>query len=294
MVVDDNRHIRMIVKTILRSLGVERVVDLEDAASALREMRNLPLDLIICDLMMTPIDGIEFVRMVRNAQDSPDRFVPIIMLTGHTEMQRVAEARDAGVHEFLAKPVSADILFERVTTVIGQPRPFVKSKTYFGPDRRRRDDPKYRGPERRVSANSGYFEGDYKRVPHGEMVARIAAFLASAHSIAADDFGATTEQKLYLLGYLGGIVDHWSLEHLHMKVEFKYYLRKALLESGAVAASEINSILSSFAVVSADPRFRQAWTRAREECVLARDAGGGFVPQGLREFGGGAEGLALV
>lgn len=76
-------------------------------------------------------------------------FVPVIMVTGHSEKSRVYEALNAGVNEFLVKPVSAKGLYSRLISVIERPRPFVRSKTFFGPDRRRRADPTYRDAERR-------------------------------------------------------------------------------------------------------------------------------------------------
>src|SRR6185503_19347376 len=57
--------------------------------------------------------------------------------------------RDAGVTEFLAKPISAKALYQRIINVVANPRPFIKTKTYFGPDRRRNTTSNYIGPERR-------------------------------------------------------------------------------------------------------------------------------------------------
>jgi DNA-binding response OmpR family regulator len=71
------------------------------------------------------------------------------MMTGHSAVVRVMEARDAGVTEFIAKPLSARTLLNRLNAVIYQPRPFVRTQTYFGPDRRRRADPNHLGPWRR-------------------------------------------------------------------------------------------------------------------------------------------------
>ncbi len=95
------------------------------------------------------MDGLEFVRLVRTDTESPNPFVPVIMLTAHTEAKRVVEARDAGVTEFLAKPISAHQLYSRILAVIERPRPFIRAKAYVGPERRRRQDPKRKGPERR-------------------------------------------------------------------------------------------------------------------------------------------------
>jgi len=96
------------------------------------------------------MDGIKFTRIVRNHEHSPNPFVPIIMISGHTEKHRVEAARDAGVTEFLAKPISAKGLYQRILNVVANPRPFIKTKTYFGPDRRRNTNNAYIGPERRV------------------------------------------------------------------------------------------------------------------------------------------------
>jgi len=54
---------------------------------------------------MEPLDGIEFIKMIRNNDTSPNRYVPIIMLTAHSEPSANEQPRDAGVHEFMAKPV---------------------------------------------------------------------------------------------------------------------------------------------------------------------------------------------
>jgi two-component system, chemotaxis family, chemotaxis protein CheY len=75
--------------------------------------------------------------------------VPIIMLTGHSERTRVTNARDAGITEFMVKPISAKALYQRILNVVVNPRPFVRTKTFFGPDRRRNVNPNYSGPERR-------------------------------------------------------------------------------------------------------------------------------------------------
>jgi DNA-binding response OmpR family regulator len=87
--------------------------------------------------------------MIRQPGANANPYVPIIMLTGHSEKKRVIAARDAGVTEFLAKPISAKALYQRILNIVVNPRPFIKSKSYFGPDRRRTVAVNYTGPERR-------------------------------------------------------------------------------------------------------------------------------------------------
>jgi len=148
LVVDDNKHMVVLVKSILHALRVRNIREAADGAGAFMELREFPADIVLCDMHMQPLDGIEFTRLVRNAKDSPSIYVPIIMMTGYTERHRVVEARDAGVTEFLAKPLSAKGLYERLIEVIERPRPFVRTPTFFGPDRRRKQV-SFRGPDRR-------------------------------------------------------------------------------------------------------------------------------------------------
>ena len=152
LIIDDNKLMRSLVKGILIAMGVRGISEASDGADAFKELRHFSADIIICDWNMEPLDGIDFTRLVRSASDSPNHFIPIILLTGFTEMNRVIEARDAGISEFLAKPISAKKLYSRVQSIIENPRPFIRTtgmNAYFGPDRRRMDLASYRGRERR-------------------------------------------------------------------------------------------------------------------------------------------------
>ena len=149
LLVDDNQHMRLIVGAVLAGIGVQEVRECWDGAEALDMLRQWPADVAFVDFHMSPIDGVEFTRLVRNASDSPNPFLPIVMITGYAERTRVMEARDAGVTEFVVKPVTARAVVDRLNNVIFKPRPFIRTPNYFGPDRRRKDDPNHHGPWRR-------------------------------------------------------------------------------------------------------------------------------------------------
>lgn len=149
LLADDNSHMREIVATMLRSIGIRHVREASDGAEALEALRQQPADIAIVDFKMLPLDGVSFTRLIRTAPDSPDPFLPIIMMTGHSDLVRVCEARDAGVTEILTKPVNAKRLLTRIETVILYPRPFVRADSYFGPDRRRTVTIDHPGPYRR-------------------------------------------------------------------------------------------------------------------------------------------------
>ena len=163
MVVDDNVHMINIVKTILRGFGATQIFEARDATEAFHRLRHDSIDIVIVDYQMEVLDGVEFVKLVRNSSDSANRYVPIIMLTAHSERSRVLSARDAGANEFCCKPVTALELNRKVVAIVDYPRPFIKTNSYFGPDRRRRQDPKYAGPERREG-----WSQDHKPPLHGK------------------------------------------------------------------------------------------------------------------------------
>lgn len=149
LLVDDNHYMRVLLAEILRAIGVKDIYEANDGAEGLQMMRDNSVDIVMTDLSMQPLDGIDFVRLLRNSPDSPNQMCPVIMITGHSTFARVAEAREAGVNEFLAKPLTARGVIERLHQAVENPRPFVRSDDYFGPDRRRRSAPDFKGPFRR-------------------------------------------------------------------------------------------------------------------------------------------------
>ena len=153
LVIDDNAHMRRIMRTLLHGFGAREVYEAEDGAAGLEAFTHYVPDIIITDWEMPIFDGLELTQMIRQPGANGNPYVPIIMLTGHTEKARVVSARDAGITEFNAKPISANSLYQRILNVVVNPRPFIRTKTYFGPDRRRNVSPNYSGPERRKGAS---------------------------------------------------------------------------------------------------------------------------------------------
>ena len=149
LLADDNANMRAIVSAMLKSLGVGRLSEADDGMRAIRIIEESPVDIAIVDFKMQPMDGVEFTRHIRLHEKSPAPYLPIIMMTGHSEQARVTEARDAGVTEFVAKPVVIQALIRRIEAVILKPRAFVKTASFFGPDRRRTFVLGYAGPYRR-------------------------------------------------------------------------------------------------------------------------------------------------
>ncbi|HTO39429.1 MAG TPA: response regulator [Rhizomicrobium sp.] len=149
LVVDDNVHMRKLVVTILQAFGATQIFEAADGEGAWSIAREANPDVIFLDWMLDGMSGLDLARLIRTSPSTPNPFVPIIMLTGYSQLDHVIKARDAGVNEFLAKPVSVKAILSRLIAVIEYPRPYVRTKVYFGPCRRRRVRDEYGGPERR-------------------------------------------------------------------------------------------------------------------------------------------------
>jgi CheY-like chemotaxis protein len=136
LIIDDSRYARSFIKSALFSFGARNIVEAGDAHDGIVALREHKIDLVLVDHDMEPLDGVAFTKLVRAGEEVACREVPIIMISGMAEMEKVIEARNAGVNEFLVKPVSADSLFRRVRNALVNPRPFVETEEYVGPCRR--------------------------------------------------------------------------------------------------------------------------------------------------------------
>ena len=158
MVADQNLFERRVVSQICRGFEVRNVVDVADGSEALTLMRAHRFDLVFCDISLRNMSGLDLARHIRSDADVLDRQVPIILLTSQTQYAKIVAARDSGVTEIVAKPISPKLLEDRITYVFQQPRPFVEAASYVGPSRRRRDT-QFKGEDRRGLGTSPTDEG---------------------------------------------------------------------------------------------------------------------------------------
>ncbi|MGH1455331.1 MAG: response regulator [Alphaproteobacteria bacterium] len=151
LLVEDNKPMLDLLKTVLLSFGVGKVITSLDGYEAFDKFRAHNPDLVITDWMMNPCDGIELSRIIRNDPKSPNQYVPIILMTGFSEKKRVINARDNGITEFIVKPFNTRDLYKRLYQLIEHPRQYIRCEGFFGPDRRRKAPDEYKGPLRRKS-----------------------------------------------------------------------------------------------------------------------------------------------
>ena len=160
LAVDDNEPMRKLICSLLEALGVVQIGQAENGKQGFERFLEMSPDIVLADWAMSPVDGIGLTREIRTSKLSPNRMVPVILVTGHSDLHHLSEARDNGVTEFLSKPFSAANIAKRIAYVITQPRDFIDHKTFFGPCRRRHVNPEYDGPFRR---EEGVKSGRLKR-----------------------------------------------------------------------------------------------------------------------------------
>lgn len=144
-----------ITRDILKNFGFKIIHTADNGENGFTRFRQEKHDLLIIDWMMKPLNGLELTHKIRHDPLSPNPLVPIILMTGISEKAKVLEARDHGVTEFLLKPFTAEDLYKRLVQIIERPRQFVKCDSFFGPDRRRKRDPHFHGPEKRQNPEKG-------------------------------------------------------------------------------------------------------------------------------------------
>jgi len=139
LLVEDHVPMRQIISGILRELGVSKVDYASDGNEALQKLWEFEPDIVITDALMEGMDGVELTKRIRTGHEGVDAFLPVIMISASTGTSAIVRARDAGITEFLAKPISPLTVYQRICSVIAAKRPFIRTDGFFGPDRRRKE-----------------------------------------------------------------------------------------------------------------------------------------------------------
>lgn len=112
LVVDDSSTMRRIIKNSLKRIGYEDVEDAENGRDALEKLNGI--DIILTDWNMPEMDGLEFVKRVRNE----NKTIPILMVTTNAAKDDIVEALKNGVNNYIVKPFTPETLKEKVETVL--------------------------------------------------------------------------------------------------------------------------------------------------------------------------------
>lgn len=136
LIVDSDQYAVDILTQILRGFGANAITVATSGADATRLLSQKKFDLVVCEAFLKDMAGAELVLWARRQPNPKIRFLPVIMLTGHTQLTNVTAGRDSGVHIVIKKPVSPGALFDRLVWAANSPRAFLEADTYIGPDRR--------------------------------------------------------------------------------------------------------------------------------------------------------------
>jgi two-component system, chemotaxis family, chemotaxis protein CheY len=116
LVVDDYALTRDMVKSILRQLGFQNIVGVEDGVLALQVIREEKVGLVICDWNMPRLSGLAVLREVRSRERDKD--LPFLMLTAEAYRENVVEAMKAGVSDYVVKPFTSSALADKIAHVL--------------------------------------------------------------------------------------------------------------------------------------------------------------------------------
>ncbi len=256
LLAEDNIKLRKLYSDVLQAQGFT-VVSTCDGLEALNflDKGNVP-KLVIFDIEMPGMDGIETCRNARRILGSR---VPILFLTASDRLSVLEDCMQAGGDDFLIKSDSIGNIVERVK--------FWMEHASLGMlDNRRR----------RVTADVAAFARNVKseETPATEPSAktddtvRVMALIAKrAHTSALEEFDSPADEKLYVVGYVAGIIDCWVDMNLTSKPKFLGYLRIVLEETLILTSAEISQMVKDYEKFAAQKIFRIAWERAREECA---------------------------
>lgn len=155
LVVDGDEFAVGIVTQILRGYGVGLCMSVATGAEAQDMLLHEKFNFVICEAVLSDMPGADLVRWMRSQERSQIKFMPVIILTGHAQIDNVTTGRDSGAHIVVRKPISPSVLFDRLVWAAKNRRPFLEAPTYIGPDRRFKPVDALEGDERRGVERAG-------------------------------------------------------------------------------------------------------------------------------------------
>ena len=117
LIVDDYKTMLRIIRNLLKQIGFDNVDEATDGSTALQRLREKRYGLIISDWNMEPMNGLQFLKEVRN--DVKLQNIPFIMATVESKTENVVAAKEAGVSNYIVKPFNADALKSKMQAVLG-------------------------------------------------------------------------------------------------------------------------------------------------------------------------------
>jgi len=121
---------------VFHGFGVRQPYRCFNKAEAMEKCREADLDIIVCDGSLPEGETYDFISELRRSDIEPNRYVPVMVIQGHTPKDQIQKARDCGANFVVAKPITPRLLLERILWIAQESRPFIELDGYVGPDRR--------------------------------------------------------------------------------------------------------------------------------------------------------------
>jgi CheY-like chemotaxis protein len=136
LVADPNSYLRRVIHGILRGFGANKVLEVEQSSGLFQTLSGQKIDILLCDIRLPPHGGLTLTRTIRRNADNENRTMPILIMSSDTSEATIKSARDAGANMVVVKPMSPKSLYDRLGWIAFNPRQFIDTASYFGPDRR--------------------------------------------------------------------------------------------------------------------------------------------------------------
>jgi CheY-like chemotaxis protein len=118
LIVDDSAFVRKMIRGLLIGIGIHVIAEAADGFAALQSLQNFQPDVILLDLEMPNLNGLQLVRRLRERSDFSKLAARILFLSAHADRERVLFAKNNGIGGFVAKPVSANVLRGHIASVL--------------------------------------------------------------------------------------------------------------------------------------------------------------------------------
>ena len=137
LIAEDNPHMRAILRSVLSGFGIRSVFEASDGAEALELVVDRKPDIVLCDWVMNPFGGNEFLRILRSDRDLVASTTPVLVVTAHAKRATILEAIEIGIHGFVAKPIAPAILYRHIGEILERQELEGRSKGIMGPGHQR-------------------------------------------------------------------------------------------------------------------------------------------------------------
>jgi CheY-like chemotaxis protein len=136
LVINDNEFVRTYMQRLFSIMRVGSVVTCANPRSARAEIATVQPDIVVIDLDLTGMDGLELLQDIRRGGAGIPNDIAILVASAHVDRDYVTKARESGANWILVKPLTFRRLYEGLVRVIMDDRAFLEGDAYVGPDRR--------------------------------------------------------------------------------------------------------------------------------------------------------------